>query len=59
LPHDLFESLLLPAEHRVQEGGSADVVPLFAVLEVHVDRLPEHVVEDLEDLLAHERIFVR
>ncbi len=32
---------------------------LLAVLEVHVHRLPEHVVEDLEDLLGDERIVVR
>jgi hypothetical protein len=33
-------------------------VSLFPVLEVHVHRFPEHVVEDLEDLLGYERIFV-
>ena len=32
---------------------------LFAVLEVDVDRLPEQVVEDLEDLLNDKRVPIR
>lgn len=32
---------------------------LLPVLEVHMHRLPEHVVQNLEDLLADERILVR
>ena len=32
---------------------------LFTVLEVHVDRLPEHVVQDLENLLNYERVSIR
>ncbi len=59
LAHDLFERLLSFAEEGIEEGGIAHVVALFAVLEVHVDRLPEHVVEDLEDLLDDERVPVR
>jgi hypothetical protein len=57
--HDPFELLLALAQEGVEKGGRAHVVPLLPVLEVHVHRLPEHVVEDLEDLLADERVFVR
>ena len=32
---------------------------LLAVLEEHVDRLPEHVVENFEDLLNDKRIIIR
>ena len=56
--HDLFQRLLSFAEERIEKRGVAHVVALFAVLEVDVDRLPEHVVEDLEDLLNHERVAV-
>jgi hypothetical protein len=34
-------------------------VALLPVLKIHVYRLPEHVVEDLENLLGHKGIFVR
>ena len=56
--HDLFQRLLSFAEERIEERGVAHVVALFAVLEVDVDRLPEHVVENLEDLLNDERVAV-
>ena len=54
-----FERLLTPTEEGVEKRGVADVVALLAVLEKHVDRLPQHVVEDLENLLGHERVPVR
>src|SRR5918998_1238339 len=56
---DALERLLLSTQERIEKGGGSHVVPLLAVLEVHVHRLPEHVVEDLEYLLDHEGVFVR
>src|SRR5438067_2443608 len=54
--HDRLEGLLLGADERIEEGGGADVTPLLPVLEEEVLRLPEHVVEHLNDLLADEPI---
>src|SRR5215203_688156 len=53
------ERLLSFAEEGVEEGGIAHVMALFAMFEVHVDRLPEHVVEDLEDFLDNEGVPIR
>ena len=57
--NNLFERLLSFAEEGVKEGRTSHVVALFAVLEVDVDRLPEQVVEDLEDLLNDKRVSIR
>ena len=51
--------LLLAAEERIEEPGLADVVAQLAVLEEDVHRLPERVVQDLDQLLVHERILGR
>ena len=50
------DGLLLPAEERIQEAGVADVVAQLPMLEEDVHRLPERVVEDLDQLLVDERI---
>ena len=48
--------LLLRPEERVEEAGLPDVVAQLAVLEEDVNRLPERVVQDLDQLLMDERI---
>ena len=54
--YDIVRLLLFLAEKWIEETGVAHVVAQFAMLEEHVHRLPQRVIEDLHHLLMHERI---
>ena len=54
--HAAGRVLLLLAEKRIQKSGCAHVVAQLAVLEEDVHRLPERVIENLDQLLVDERI---
>ena len=56
LAHEVGRRLLLASQERIEKSRLADLVAQLAMLEEDVHRLPERVVQDLDDLLVHERI---
>ncbi len=53
---DAADVLLRAAEKRIEKPGLARVVSELAVLEEHVHRFPQRVVQDFDDLLVDERV---